>query len=877
MKQSPRLLSFACALFAALLATHGVAVQERFESPEVSWRLAESDGSVRLLHHERDFTVSRTGQGSEHVRVWSTQATYVYLAHPVSPARIIDELLPSLWVKADRPGSRLMMRVVLPRAKDRDGKTLTVLLEGDFYTQAGAWQRLQMRDLKKLFEAEVRIRRLQLGLVDDHEAYIDHVVLNAYSGPGVTELWTDDLELAGYASSPRVATPVGLTGAVGIAASEPDAVQLANRSAELQGSVLLVDDRPYFVRAIEHNGEPFSWLKHVGFNTVLLRSPPSAAELSESEEAGVWLVAPPPITNGVLDLSAAHRRVIAWRLGASANAMELTAISNFAAQVRRQDREQARPIVCDLARDVDRFVDVGDVLMFSKPIVGTSFDLRHYGDWLKQQIRPLVGKPFWGTIQTEPSSRMVEQLGIASATSAAIPSQASKPPKLCADPDQIRLLAFETVAAGARGVCFRSRSRLDLDDDVAKLRSASLQLINSELALIEPWAAGGSVAEEIDLHDPNTRGNMLETDRSRLLVITRHESGQQYVPRPHRTEPISFVAHAVPITDQAYHLGSNGLQPLLRSHTSGPRITIREADSVSLVLLTQDPLAINRSTRELSESRERNATLRQQIASIQLRQTMDVVGKLGPNESANRILVESRAMLDRAEQLLRGGDSRDAMVATRAAQELIRRVQRETWEEAVLAFPSPASSLLCASFATLPLHAEATNRLATARWGNNALQAGDCESLDAMLRSGWRQHAPDVGAQNTFVELSLEDPAGGRSALHLASRQSPTNIAASRGLPLSITSAPVMIEAGHSFRIHGWVKVPEAISGGNDGFMVYDSVTGEELAERITQTNGWREFTLYRIATHSGELMLTFALTGFGEAWLDEVSVAILK
>ncbi|MEO8495904.1 MAG: hypothetical protein ABI614_12590, partial [Planctomycetota bacterium] len=360
MKPSTRLLPFACALFVALAVRTAWAVQERFESAEVSWRLAQSDGAARLLLHERDFTVAHTGRGSEHFRVWSGQGTHVYLAHPVAPARIIGELLPSLWVKADRPGLRLMLRVVLPRAKDREGKTLTVMLDGEFYTQAGAWQRLQVRNAKKLLEAEARIRRLQLGQVDEHEAYIDHVVLNAYTGPGTTEIWTDDLELVGYASSPRDGTAVGLMGSDAPAATPtPDAVSRRARSAELRGSVLLVEDHPYFARVIEHNGEPLAWLKEVGFNTMLLRSPPSTSQLSEAEQADVWLVAPPPITDGVLDLTPAHRRIIAWRLGAGATAAEVTAIDNLIAQLRRQDREAARPIVCDLQRDIGHFAGIG--------------------------------------------------------------------------------------------------------------------------------------------------------------------------------------------------------------------------------------------------------------------------------------------------------------------------------------------------------------------------------------------------------------------------------------------------------------------------------------------------------------------------------------
>jgi len=59
--------------------------------------------------------------------------------------------------------------------------------------------------------------------------------------------------------------------------------------------------------------------------------------------------------------------------------------------------------------------------------------------------------------------------------------------------------------------------------------------------------------------------------------------------------------------------------------------------------------------------------------------------------------------------------------------------------------------------------------------------------------------------------------------------------------------------------------------------MIFDSFGGSQLAERIHQTNGWREFTLYRAAPRSGDLTVTFAMTGLGEAWLDDVSISTLQ
>jgi len=49
------------------------------------------------------------------------------------------------------------------------------------------------------------------------------------------------------------------------------------------------------------------------------------------------------------------------------------------------------------------------------------------------------------------------------------------------------------------------------------------------------------------------------------------------------------------------------------------------------------------------------------------------------------------------------------------------------------------------------------------------------------------------------------------------------------------------------------------------------------LALRVGQTYEWQKFTLIRGAPRSGEMKLTFALTGLGEAQIDAVSVRALE
>lgn len=853
-----------CALQLAL-GRLAAKIQERFESAEVSWRLAEADGPALLLIHQREFGAAHAGQGCEHLRLRAGQATKVLLSHPVTPAPIIRELAPSLWIKADRPGLRLLARAVLPRSRDDNGKVLTVLLDGDIYTGVSSWQQLHVRDLKKLLLREVGRLRLQFGAVDEREAYVDHLILNAYGGPGVTDLWIDDLDLGGAASIQAVTAaierdPMRSTVSSG---AFPQVAEEQN-PATLQGSVLLVGKQPFFARIIEHNGEPFTWLKSIGFNTILLRQAPTDAQLGEARHSNVWLVAPPPTDQGELSIGSAHRRVIAWQLGSGFTSADAADVANLAEEVRRRDPVVGRPVCCDVDTDPGAFHSV-DLLLFGRRTIGTTFDLRHYGDWLKRQMRTTASKPFWGAIQSEPSQQIVEQLALSG----------TQPAKQSADPEQMRLMAFESIAVGARGVHFRSRSRLDLDDDTTKLRAAGLQLLNAELTLIEPWAAGGLASGEVDSNDPDARVRVLQTDRSRLLVVTRHADEQQYVPHPRPTASLSFAVHAAPITDQAYVLAAEGVQPLRRSR-AGARISLPGTDTISLVLLTQDPLAVNRVSRALLTMQSDAARLRQQIATMQLRQTQQVLAQLGhPNERAELLIDQAIVILERAEQLLRSGDDQHAAAESIRATDLMRQVRREAWETAAHAFPSTASSPLCSSFESLPLHALATSHLAAGDWSPNQLQAGGFESLDKMIGSGWTQHRHEISGAETDVELSPTAPADGRTSLRLVSAPTSGNQPLAGNWPVSVTSAPVLVREGQIVRVRGWVKIPRPIRDSFDGLMIVDSVAGRELADRVLHTEGWHEFSLYRVATQSGDFTVTFALTGFGEAWIDEVSVSV--
>ena len=110
---------------------------------------------------------------------------------------------------------------------------------------------------------QVHILRSQLSLnVDSREAFVSRVLLNVYGGAGVTNVWTDDLEVYGHVPSSGAVTAAGSgptavpvaahtaggpannnSSAAGPAAGPPEPLR---RAVKLAGSVLTVNGYPIF-------------------------------------------------------------------------------------------------------------------------------------------------------------------------------------------------------------------------------------------------------------------------------------------------------------------------------------------------------------------------------------------------------------------------------------------------------------------------------------------------------------------------------------------------------------------------------------------------------------------------------------------------------
>jgi hypothetical protein len=867
------------------LAHAAVSTNDGFEGTETSWRFVAGDAPYQVQQHQRTSQAAHSGSGGELVQISASQGSYVYLGLDVTACHPIAEFQPSIWVRANRPGIRLLARVVFPRAADpQTGKPLSRLVGTATYTQPGTWQQLRIDDLPKLVVSAVHPLRAQFGRhIDGREAYIDRLVLNVYGGPGVTKLAIDDLELPHLVPLENVPVRAGPV----LAAEEAKRPRI-----ELVGSILQVEGSAFFPRLVEYQGESLTFLQRLGFNGVQLSTTPDDALLDEARQTGMWLVCPPPALaeedeaegtdNSRLAFAERYRPVLAWYLGRGLTARDLDAMRRWVEKVRRADEETARPLVCDPADKLEqygRLLGSSGILMMHRHLLGTTFDLADFSTWLRTRPRlGMPGMPVWATIETQHSREMWEQISLLSAGQA---------PEPAADYEQIRLMVQAALVAGVRGLSFASRSPLDGQDPATRLRTMTLSLVNLEIGLIQPWLAAGNPAAEISAanqagENPGISGAILTAKHARLLLPMWTGTGAQYVPDQLSGNLITFAVPAAPEDNIAYELTVGGLRPLdKKRRVGGLHVMQNEFGPTSMVLLSNG-IAVGTMNRQLPRIAAGAAKLQRDLAVHKLNYVTEIDRQLA--RLADRVLDAPRLFglakndLTEAERALAQRDWLTACQASQRTARPLRLIERAHWEKAIASLGSPAASPLVATFGVVPYHWLLARELENRVRSRSILKQGDMETMREVWTAGWRLYKHGQTGIRSMGEFSKEHYSG-KASLHLAvaavDPDEPPSLLESP--PLWLSSPELPAEAGEWFRIHGWVKVPKAVTASLDGLMIFDSLGREPLAERIGKTEGWTEFTLYRAAPTSEPWRLIIALTGVGDAWIDGLTVETLK
>ena len=534
------------------------------------------------------------------------------------------------------------------------------------------------------------------------------------------------------------------------------------------------------------------------------------------------------------------------------------------------DARCGRPILCAPQTDLRAYSREVNLLSFSRRPLGTTLSLANYGSWLRDRPRlARPGTPFWTCVQTQlPAATRDQQLFFSDFRALA-----------AADNEGIRLLTYLALTSGARGIEFQTETPLT---SAPRSLLANLAVLNAELDLVEPWAAAGGLVTTASSSDSKFIGFSLQTEKARLLVVMRLAPDSQYVPQPQVAGPASIVVPGVPESHYVRELTPVGLRPLNhRRVAGGTQISFDDFQLAALVLITPDDVVINTIERRLSATTLRAADSEHDLATESLAE-LTAVERLLPrraNESpvALEWLRKARTQIAEADQDMAANHRSEAFLAARQALGPLEQFKRLRWEQAVTgdhllpASPSPFT----AAFDTLPAHWRLLDELHASHEGPNRLPGGDCENLQAMLAAGWKHFEHLQSDLRGTVELSAANAHTGQSSLHLkvqpADPEDPPALVETP--PEMVVTAPVPVRRGELLVIRGFVRIPKAIDGSVDSLAVIDSIGGEGLAQRIGPTKGWQPFVLYRVAPSDGPVTVTFALTGLGEAWLDDVTI----
>lgn len=902
------------------------------------WKYVGGDVVVRELAHQVE-TNPPDGTPLEKIALEAGPGTAAYYVSPLPPAPLVEEMNAAVLLKANRSGLQVFLSVVLPRTRHpQTGQPLAVLIPGQQYRVAGEWEWLTVNNLGPALQNEVRTLRLQIRRdIDVREAYVDGIVLNLYGGPGTTNVQIGPVQLRGFlwpagvgtsalrsgdaAMAPRdspvssltptppgdltpgvsaplfpkrlprqwLNTPLGNSGGFDWSKSAQSSSEVVSAQyattppVEMVGSVLRVDGKPFFPRAIEYQGEPFELVQRLGFNTLWIRQPVDERLLVEARRQGLAVILrPEPKLLGIQEtgiqrtIGPSYDGVIAWDLGTQSSPQEVEELKRLAEKLRSVDSMANRPIIAEPLTKLLPASRAVDALVIGRNPVFGDLDLTDYGTWLRS--RPLLarpGTPVWVAVPTQPDPAVVsqwQQWGLSSA-------QLDRTPA-----DQVRLLTYLALTAGARALLYPSQTSLARTDDATRERCLALELMNRELEWIEPFLAAGQFLSIVPSDQREVIGALFRTDRARLLVPLWLGPRAQFVPSQCAADQVTFVIPGVPESNSAYLLLPNTLEPLDGERVAGGmRVRLREFGPTSLVVLTQDPTVLSFLASRARNLGPRIVQLERELAEMTIRHVQrqhQVLMKYGPfvpqADSWFRLAAQE---ITSADQSITAGDYPTAFRHIHRAMRPILLIRRADWESFALSLGDIVSWPAATSFDTLHGHLLWMEKLVDGSWGQNRLPGGCFEDGGQITALGWQpyQHAiPGILAQ---AEVSPTAARSGSFGLLISVRatQRDQDKALVESPPIWVESPPIPVQTGEWICLEGWISIPRPITASVDGLMIVDSLGGEVLAQRISQTVGWQPFRVYRRAGSDGQIRITFVMTGLGEVCLDDISVKALS
>jgi len=862
-----------------------------FEGREPLWVKGMADVSFRETAHEITDLTAHTGGHSEHIQFTAEQGNYIYYFYPTHRAPLSEDFNASIFVKANRPGVRLLARLVLPKEKAGANldERLTALVRGDQYNLVGRWQRLELRNPVKLAKEQQQLLRTELKRdIDFSDAYFDRLVVNAYAGPGLTEVWIDDLEIGPVVgASPFLPTnrPVDTP-------KRESPGGLASRASvvELKQDHLLVGGKGFFFRGIRHTDTPLKTLRDAGLNTIWFDYRSSAAVLEEAVERGFWIVPSIAVTaedprlastDGIrseVTRFSVGDAVLFWDMGGGLVDEQKDQVLKAIQVIRATDSQ--RLVGAEIWDGFMPYTRSLDLIGIHRWPLMTGLELLQYRDWLEQ--RRNLGRPgsfTWTWVQTHLPDWFTKIVYDR-------PGSAGFNEPIGPQPEQIRLLTYVALAAGCRGIGYWS-DRFLANSHQGRDRLLEMALLNQELQMLEPLLVAAEPPRWIDTSIAEVKAAVMRTEFGILVLPMWLGKGAQFVPGQSAAGKLTLTVPEVPSGTEPWQISPVEVRSLQFTRAlGGTQITVPEFGLTTAILFTSynNPTGIIvRFQKQVRAMREQAAQWMRDMAEVEFDKVSKMETLLAqaghPLEDGQHLLEDSRKRLRTSLEHWNNRDYRQAYQDADRALRPLRILMRAQWEKAVKGLDAPVASPMAVSFYTLPRHWRFIDPLRSAPEGPNLLRGGNFEDSTDRPAEAWSLQQAKLDAVAFTARRVADDPKEGKQCLMLDIQpQFPqTPLKALERTFLALNSPAVQVEPGTPVRISGWIRIPKPIVASVDGALFYDSAGGEPLAIRLTNATGWKKFTLYRTVPASGTIQVTLALTGIGTAYFDDIHIEPLN
>jgi hypothetical protein len=859
---------------------------------DVAWQKGSADVKFREIVHDLTESFAHTGQRSEHLRIDCETGSHAYYFYPTGKAPVNDELHISVWLRSNRPGFQILARVVLPKERNPNNldEPLTTLLRGDLYLDHNHFRRLEIRAPAKLARQQQQLMRAELKRdIDFTDAYVDQVLVNAYAGPGLTELWIDDLEIGPVLDSGPFRTTSRPAGPVKL--SPPGSMTRSAHSAivEQDHDQLLVNGKRFFFHGVRYTDTPLaalSVLRDASLNTIWFDHSTPNTLLDEAASLGLWIVPMLPVAESEARFTSSSAlqqevtrflerdRILFWDLGGELTEEQAPVVQQAARLVRANDPQ--RPIGADAWDGFRPYSRNLDLLGAHRWPLLTGLELPQYREWLNQRrLLARSGVFLWTWIQTHlPDwyTALIYDRAASSAFDEPIGPQ----------PEQIRLLTYSALAAGCRGLGYWS-DRFLADSHHGRDRLLALGLLNLELRMLEPLLVTAEEPNEstwISTSIPEVKAAVLRTAGGVLVLPMWLGKGAQFVPGQSASAKLTIDVPQVPPSTQIWEISPGEIRCLQGERVpGGTRVKLPEFGVTAAILFTSDFGLIARFQERCSQTSKQAAEWAAQLAEEEIKKAAHVheqLQKAGHQlPDADKLLADARRRLQVSLENQKSGNSREAYAEADRAVRPVRIMMRAYWEEATKELDSPVASPYGVSYYTLPRQWNLMSLVHQATPGANFLPDGDFEVKPDRVPQAWLPQETTLDDVELSARRVSDSPHEGQQCLMLQIKpknpQTPPE--ALERTFLAINSPAVRLQPGALVRISGWVRIPKSITASVDGALFYDSAGGEPLAVRLTAATPWKKFTLYRLVPASGTINVTLALTGLGSVYFDDVQI----